>query len=131
MKKFRFFVALMLPFMLSSCEFNEVNLGYPSLVKFEKEGGVEVIGSYVNTPITSANIVDYKTGEQGSVSEGEDGTLCNTYKWLKIEYSQGGSQLTITAEANNTQSRTLHIEVYQGNEYQSIEVFQYADHLLM
>lgn len=130
MKNFRLLVALLSPFMLSSCEFDEVNLGYPSEVTFDKEGGVSVVSSNENTPITSANIVDYETGEQGSVVEREDGTLCSTYEWLKVEYLQGGSEVTITAETNNTQSRTLHIEIYQGNEYQSIKVFQHADHLL-
>ena len=79
---------------------------------------------------THAEIQNYKSGEQGETTILEDGTLRCTYKWLSVEYQKNTAELKIIAEPNNTQSRELHIELYSGYEYQVIEVFQEAHHLI-
>ena len=115
--------ALLLPMLFSSCEFEEVDLGFPKTVNFTKDGGEIIISG--ETTFTHANIHNYKTGDQGKIQESETGEIF-IYDWLKIEYSDfNNSELIIYAQPNATgQPRELHIEIYSGSDYQTIKVMQ-------
>ena len=129
MKSLRFIFALLLPLALTACgKFTEVDLGYPKRVEFSKDGGEKIVRS--DNYFYIAEIHDYTSGEQGEVSVLEDGTHCNTLKWLRVEYQSHTQELKIIAEPNNTQSRKLHIELYSGYEYQVIEIFQEASTMI-
>ena len=129
MKNLRFIFALLLPLAFTACgKFTEVDLGYPKRVEFSKEGGEKIVRS--DEYFYHAEIHDYTSGEQGEVSVLEDGTHYNTLKWLRVEYQPYTQELKIIAEPNNSQSRKLHIELYSGYEYHTIEVFQEARFLL-
>ena len=129
MKSLKFIFALLLPLAFIACgRFEEVDLGYPKTVEFSKDGGELTVhsGDY----FTHVEIQNYEKGEQGETTILEDETLCCTYKWLSIEYQKNKSKLRIIVEPNNTQSRKLHIELYSGYQYHTIEVFQEAHHLI-
>ena len=129
MKNLKFIFALLLPLAFIACgKFTEVDLGYPKRVEFSKDGGVLTIhsGDY----FTTAEIHDYKSGEQGEVSRLDDGTHCSSFKWLRVEYQTNSNELKIIAEPNNAQSRKLHIELYSVYEYQVSEIFQEASVML-
>ena len=119
------FMLCILAFLCTSC-FKEVDLGFPATVTFSKEGGTKTVTGDV--AFTNADIHDYKTGEQGEETWGEDGTRYNSYKWLKVEYKEykwNSKELTIYAEPNTTgKSRKLYIELYSGPEYHVITVVQ-------
>lgn len=55
------FLFCTLAFLCTSC-FREVNLGFPGTVTFSKEGGTKTVTG--DAAFTSADIHDYKTGEQ-------------------------------------------------------------------
>lgn len=115
-------ICFLLSLICTSC-FKEVNLGFPSTVTFSSEGEPKTVTG--DAAFTRADIHDYKTGEQGVVTEGEDGTWYNSYKWLKVEYKTHTEQLTIYAEPNTTgESRKLYIELYCGPKYHVITVVQ-------
>ena len=124
MKKLTLILALLLPMLLVSCEFEEKDLGFPGTVTFTKDGGEQVITG--KSPITNANIHNYKNGDQGQIQESETGEIF-VYDWLKIEYQDNNnSELKIYAEPNDTQkTRELNIEIYFGTDYQSIKVKQH------
>ena len=125
MKGLKFIVALLLPLAFVACDkFKEADFGFPHTVNFSKDGGEQIVTNANGGTFTTAEIHDYKSGEQGEVSRLDDGTLCNTLKWLKVEYQPHSNELKIIAEPNNAQSRKLHIELYSGLEYHTIEVFQ-------
>ncbi len=123
MRKLSLLFALLLPMLFSSCEFEEVDLGFPKTVNFTKDGGEIIISG--ETTFTHANIHNFKTGDQGKIQESETGEAF-IYDWLKIEYSDfNNSELTISAQPNKTgKSRELHIEIYSGPDYQTIKVVQ-------
>ena len=129
MKSLRSIFTLLLPLAFIACgTFYEADMGYPKTVKFSKDGGEKTVHS--GDDFTHAEIKNYENGEQGETAILEDGTLRCTYKWLSIEYQKNKPKLRIIAEPNNTQSRKLHIELYSGYQYQVIEVFQEAHHLI-
>ena len=130
MKSLRLFFAL-LPLAFIACDrFEEIDLGFPQTVEFSKEGGEMIVSSEKGEYFTHAEIRNYKNGEEGEISILEDGTQCCTYKWLRVEYQRNSNDIKIIVEPNNTQSRKLHIELYSGDKYHTIEVFQEAHHLL-
>ncbi len=124
MKKiFALVLVLISVLMVASCEFEEVDFGYPKTVTFLKDGGEKVVTGA--TRFTDAHIHDYKSGDDGNGVHREDGVECETYKWLKIEYVYNSTELKIIAEPNTTgKSRKLHIELYSGPEYHVIKVEQ-------
>ena len=129
MKSLRSIFALLLPLTFIACStFYEADMGYPKKVEFSKDGGELTVHS--GDHFTHAEIKNYENGEQGETTILEDGTQRCTYKWLSIEYKENKPKLRIIAEPNNTQSRKLHIELYLGYQYQEIEVFQEAHHLI-
>ena len=129
MKSLKLIFALLLPFTISACgSFEEVNLGYPKTVEFSKDGGELTVHS--KAYLTNAEIQNYEKGEDGETTVLEDGTRRCTYKWLSVEYQPNTAELKIIAEPNNTQSRKLHIELYSGYQYHTIEVLQEAHHLI-
>lgn len=123
MRRFALMMAVLLPMLLVSCEFEEADLGFPKTVNFTKEGGVKVISG--EQSFTYANIHNYKNGDQGSIQESETGEVF-VYQWLKVQYHDvNNSELTIYAEPNETgKSRELHIEIHSGTEYQTVKVKQ-------
>lgn len=63
MKILEYFYVLLLSVLFASCEFDEVDLGYPHCVTFSKGGGEKnVMGT---SCFTYANIQDYKSGDDG------------------------------------------------------------------
>ena len=109
--------------IMSSCEFEEVDLGYPKIVLFTKDGGEKVITGI--TDFTDAHIHNYKRGEDGEFVPREDEIQCQVYKWLTIQYLVNSTELKIIAEPNTSaKSRQLHIELHSGQEYHVIKVEQ-------
>ena len=131
MKSLKFIIALLLPIAFIACgKFSKVDFCFPRTVEFSKEGGEKVVKSEEGMHFTHAEIHNYESGENGTPTTLEDGTSCNTYKWLKIEYQNNSNELKIIAEPNSSSSRKLHIELYSGYDYQVIEVFQEAAMML-
>ena len=115
-------MAIVVAVVMISCE-KEVDLGYPKMVTFTKDGGEKVITGTTN--FTDAHIHDYKSGEDGEFVPREDEIWCQVYKWLTIEYLANSTELKIIAEPNASgKSRKLHIELHSGPEYQVVEVQQ-------
>lgn len=123
MKVARYFLVIVLSLVLTSCEFEETDLGFPKSITFTSNGGEKnIIG---NESFVFAEIQDYK-GNHGSIEGGEDGKLYNVYDWLKVEYVElKNDVLKVYAAPNTTdKDRTLYIEVYSGSEYDVITVKQ-------
>ena len=115
-------MAIVVAVVMTSCE-KEVDLGYPKMVTFTKDGGEKVIAGTTN--FTDAHIHDYTSGEDGEFVPREDEVWCQVYKWLTIEYLANSTELKIIAEPNASgKSRKLHIELHCGPEYQVVEVQQ-------
>ena len=122
MKKLFALLVLVFAVIMTSCE-KEVDLGYPKMVTFTKDGGEKVIAGTTN--FTDAHIHDYTSGEDGEFVPREDEMWCQVYKWLTIEYLANSTELKIIAEPNTSgKSRKLHIELHCGPEYQVVEVQQ-------
>lgn len=126
MKKFIYLIMLLIgASSISSCD-KEVEMGFPSCITFTSNGGEEVINaSSLNYPIIShANIHNYDNGDHGKISK-IDNTYYSTYEWLKIEYTDNGTDVKVVAEPNTTgKSRKLHIEIYCGKKYDTVKVEQ-------
>ena len=123
MKVARYFFVIVLSLVLTSCEFEEVDLGFPKSITFTSNGGEKTIIG--NESFVFAEIQDYK-GNHGSIEGGEDGKLYNVYDWLRVEYVElKNDVLKVYAVPNTTgKDRTLYIEVYSGSEYDVITVKQ-------
>ena len=123
MKVARYFFVIVLSLVLTSCEFEETDLGFPKSITFTRNGGEKTIIG--NESFVFAEIQDYK-GNHGSIEGGEDGKLYNVYDWLKVEYVElKNDVLKVYAAPNTTgKDRTLYIEVYSGSEYDVIRVKQ-------
>lgn len=108
---------------MGSCEYEEVDLGFPQSITFKNNGGEKTLTS--NDFFVFAEIQDYK-GNHGSVEGGEDGKFYNVYDWLRVEYVElKNDVLKVYAAPNTTgKNRTLYIEVYSGSEYDVITVKQ-------
>ena len=115
-------IAIVAASVMTSCE-KEVDLGYPKVVVFTKDGGEKIITGV--EPFTDAHIHDYKSGEDGDVLPDAGDTAGEVYKWLKIEYVSHTTELKIIAEPNASgKTRKLHIELHSGPEYHVVEVKQ-------
>ena len=123
MKAARYFFVIVLALVLTSCEFEETDLGFPQSITFTSNGGEKTITG--EESFVFAEIQDYK-GNHGSIEGGEDGKLYNVYDWLKVEYVElKNDVLKVYAAPNTTdKDRTLYIEVYSGSEYDVITVKQ-------
>ena len=123
MKAARYFFVIVLALVLTSCEFEETDLGFPQSITFTSNGGEKTITG--DESFVFAEIQDYK-GNHGSIEGGEDGKLYNVYDWLKVEYIElKNDVLKVYAAPNTTgKDRTLYIEVYSGSEYDVIRVKQ-------
>ena len=123
MKVARYFFVIVLSLVLTSCEFEETDLGFPKSITFTRNGGEKTIIG--NESFVFAEIQDYK-GNHGSIEGGEDGKLYNVYDWLKVEYVElKNDVLKVYAAPNTTgKNRTLYIEVYSGSEYDVLTVKQ-------
>ena len=123
MKVARYFFVIVLSLVLTSCEFEETDLGFPKSITFTSNGGEKTIIG--NESFVFVEIQDYK-GNHGSIEGGEDGKLYNVYDWLKVEYVElKNDVLKVYAAPNTTdKDRTLYIEVYSGSEYDVITVKQ-------
>ena len=123
MKAARYFFVIVLTLVLTSCEFEETNLGFPQSITFTSNGGEKTITG--DESFVFAEIQDYK-GNHGSIEGGEDGKLYNVYDWLRVEYVElKNDVLKVYAAPNTTgKDRTLYIEVYSGSEYDVITVKQ-------
>ena len=123
MKAARYFFVIVLALVLTSCEFEETDLGFPQSITFTSNGGEKTITG--DESFVFAEIQDYK-GNHGSIEGAEDGKLYNVYDWLRVEYVElKNDVLKVYAAPNTTdKDRTLYIEVYSGTEYDVIKVKQ-------
>lgn len=123
MKAARYFFVIVLTLVLTSCEFEETDLGFPQSITFTSNGGEKTITG--DESFVFAEIQDYK-GNHGSIEGAEDGKLYNVYDWLRVEYVElKNDVLKVYAAPNTTgKDRTLYIEVYSGAEYDVITVKQ-------
>ena len=123
MKVARYFFVIVLALVLTSCEFEETDLGFPKSITFTSNGGEKTITG--EESFVFAEIQDYK-GNHGSIEGGEDDKLYNVYDWLRVEYVELKNDVLKVYAAPNTTGkvRTLYIEVYSGAEYDVIRVKQ-------
>ena len=123
MKVARYFFVIVLSLVLTSCEFEETDLGFPKSITFTRNGGEKTIIG--NESFVFAEIQDYK-GNHGSIEGGDNGKLYNVYDWLRVEYVELKNDVLKVYAAPNTTGkvRTLYIEVYSGAEYDVIRVKQ-------
>ena len=123
MKAAKYFFVIVLALVLTSCEFEETDLGFPQSITFTSNGGEKTITS--EESFVFAEIQDYK-GNHGSIEGGEDDKLYNVYDWLRVEYVELKNDVLKVYAAPNTTGkvRTLYIEVYSGAEYDVIRVKQ-------
>ena len=123
MKAARYFFVIVLALVLTSCEFEETDLGFPQSITFTSNGGEKTITG--EESFVFAEIQDYK-GNHGSIEGGDNGKLYNVYDWLRVEYVElKNDVLKVYAAPNTTGNpRTLYIEVYSGAEYDVIRVKQ-------
>ena len=123
MKAARYFFVIVLALVLTSCEFEETDLGFPKSITFTSNGGEKTITG--EESFVFAEIQDYK-GNHGSIEGGEDGKLYNVYDWLKVEYVELKNDVLKVYAAPNTTGKvlSLYIEVYSGAEYDVIRVKQ-------
>lgn len=123
MKAARYFFVIVLALVLTSCEFEETDLGFPQSITFTSNGGEKTITG--EESFVFAEIQDYK-GNHGSIEGGEDDKLYNVYDWLRVEYVELKNDVLKVYAAPNTTGkvRTLYIEVYSGAEYDVIRVKQ-------
>ena len=123
MKVARYFFVIVLSLVLTSCEFEETDLGFPKSITFTSNGGEKTITG--DESFVFAEIQDYK-GNHGSIEGAEDGKLYNVYDWLRVEYVELKNDVLKVYAAPNTTGkvRTLYIEVYSGAEYDVIRVKQ-------
>lgn len=123
MKVARYFFVIVLSLVLTSCEFEETDLGFPKSITFTSNGGEKTIIG--NESFVFAGIQDYK-GNHGSIEGGEDGKLYNVYDWLKVEYVELKNDVLKVYTVPNTtdKNQALYIEVYSGSEYDVITVKQ-------
>ena len=123
MKAAKYFFVIVLALVLTSCEFEETDLGFPQSITFTSNGGEKTITG--EESFVFAEIQDYK-GNHGSIEGGDNGKLYNVYDWLRVEYVElKNDVLKVYAAPNTTdKDRTLYIEVYSGSEYDVIRVKQ-------
>jgi hypothetical protein len=123
MKVARYFFMIVLSLVLTSCEFEETDLGFPKSITFTSNGGEKTIIG--NESFVFAEIQDNK-GNHGSIEGGEDGKLYNVYDWLKVEYVELKNDVLKVYTVPNTtdKNQALYIEVYSGSEYDVITVKQ-------
>ena len=123
MKVARYFFMIVLSLVLTSCEFEETDLGFPKSITFTSNGGEKTIIG--NESFVFAEIQDNK-GNHGSIEGGEDGKLYNVYDWLKVEYVELKNDVLKVYTVPNTtdKNQALCIEVYSGSEYDVITVKQ-------
>ena len=123
MKVARYFFMIVLSLVLTSCEFEETDLGFPKSITFARNGGEKTIIG--NESFVFAEIQDNK-GNHGSIEGGEDGKLYNVYDWLKVEYVELKNDVLKVYTVPNTtdKNQALYIEVYSGSEYDVITVKQ-------
>ena len=111
-------------FLCPSCEFSEVDLGYPHKIHFPKEGGELIItGEKI---YLDATIRDYH-GNSGNIEFGNDGIRYETLDWLKIEFvdTTFNEQLKLYAAPNtNNHRRKLYIDLWDDPHYQVVKVIQ-------
>ncbi len=127
MKKLIYFLMIIIgASTITSCEYDKVEMGFPTSITFSNIGGEEIVSSSSLdfSFISHANIHNYNNGNQGKISK-TDNTYCSTYEWLKIEYTDNGTDVKVVAEPNTTgKSRKLHIEIYCGKKYDTVKVEQ-------
>ena len=123
MKVARYFFVIVLSLVLTSCEFEETDLGFPKSITFTSNGGEKTIIG--NESFVFAEIQDNK-GNHGSIEGGEDGKLYNVYDWLKVEYVELKNDVLKVYTVPNTtdKNQALYIEVYSESEYDVITVKQ-------
>ena len=102
MKAARYFFVIVLALVLTSCEFEETDLGFPQSITFTSNGGEKTITG--DESFVFAEIQDYK-GNHGSIEGAEDGKLYNVYDWLRVEYVElKNDVLKVYAAPNSTYS---------------------------
>jgi hypothetical protein len=123
MKVARYFFVIVLSLVLTSCESEETDLGFPKSITFTSNGGEKTIIG--NESFVFAEIQDNK-GNHGSIEGGEDGKLYNVYDWLKVEYVELKNDVLKVYTVPNTtdKNQALYIEVYSESEYDVITVKQ-------
>ena len=101
-------------------------MGYPEVVTFSDNGGVETISVEDAKPFFSITIIDDNTAGEGMYYSNEgSGGYCE-YEWLRVESEAcPGSKFKVVAQPNDTgKSRKLWIELISGYKYHVIQVVQ-------
>ena len=113
-------ITLLLLFI--SCEFEEIDMGFPKTIVFSKEGGEHVVyGDY------DLNRLYIREGpnSKGSAIPVEDVGYVVQYDWLTVTSPERTNTLIFTAEPSDQKtSRKLRVEGYYGRHYTSITVKQ-------
>lgn len=132
MKKFTWLLACVLA--ITSCEFEEVDMGLPASITFPREGGEYVL------PLDSYGFgasISELSGEQEceDTYDSIDGYEIIKYKWLTVKYpdiintdkhqDKDAHRLIIIADRSDAgKARELRIEVNSGTEFCFMKVRQ-------
>ena len=111
-------IAVLLLFI--SCEFENVDMGYPKTIEFPKEGGEQIVYGNYGTLKGLYIRVGSKTMAFSTIV---DEVEIVQYDWLTVKSQEGSSALIFTAEPSTQESsRKLLFEGYSGRYYTSITV---------
>lgn len=132
MKKFTWLLACVLA--ITSCEFEEVDMGLPASITFPREGGEYVLPS--DYYILKAWITEL-SGEREceDTYDSIDGYEIIKYKWLTVKYpdiintdkhqDKDAHRLIVIADRSDAgKARELRIEVNSGTEFCFMKVRQ-------
>lgn len=123
MMKFIFYpIILIFICLLSSCEFEHVQNGYPKHVRFPAEGGKIIVSGKefiygIHIEKGSDFVSDYESFEND--------TLTVSYNWLTVKNKHPSTSLDIIASPSDQKKRRkLRIIASFGSEYAEINVSQ-------
>ena len=112
-------IALLLIFI--SCEFEEIDMGFPKTIVFTKEGGEKVFyGTH-----TLCGLYIMEGAENKAFSDRVDGIEIVQYDWLTVKSPENSEILIITVEPSDKEiSRKLVVEGHSDPVYTRIVVKQ-------
>ena len=123
MMKFIFYpIILILLYLLSSCEFEHKQNGYPKHVHFPAEGGKIIVSGY---EFVYGTFIE-KNGDCVAYGNLDENDSINTsYEWLTVKNKFHSPSLEIIASPSDSKKqRKLKIIANFGTEYAEINVSQ-------
>ena len=120
--KKRFILSCLLV-LFTSCS-SERDFGFPKYLTIPGKGGEVIVSG--KTAFFNAAIMDYNGNNNSLEGLSEDGIETVVFDWLRAEYKKLGTDtIKLIASPNNTgKNRNLYLELYSGQKYCVIKVWQ-------